>query len=96
MAGYRRRKPLVSFEYGTRIHAPSEGERRFRVVATDSDGQRVFAKFTTEGPGDRVHPPFVAAHRRGLRQAVQGPRRGGAADVGACHEAQAPIGPAVG
>lgn len=48
MAAYRRRKPLVSFEYGTRIYAPSEGEPRHRVVATDADGNRVFAKFTTE------------------------------------------------
>lgn len=38
MAGYRRRKPLVSYEYGTRIYAPSEGEARYRVVATDADG----------------------------------------------------------
>lgn len=48
MAAYRPRKPLVSFEYGTRIYAPSEGEPRHRVVATDADGNRVFAKFTTE------------------------------------------------
>jgi hypothetical protein len=48
MAGYRRRKPLVSYEYGTRIYAPSEGEARYRVVTTDADGRRVFHKFTTE------------------------------------------------
>lgn len=48
MAGYRRRKPLVSYEYGTRIYAPSEGETRYRVVATDADGRRVFHKFSTE------------------------------------------------
>lgn len=48
MASYRRRKPLVSYEYGTRIYAPSEGEPRYRVVATDADGQRVFAKFSRE------------------------------------------------
>jgi integrase len=48
MAGYRRRKPLVSYEYGTRVYAPSEGEPRYRVVATDADGRRVFAKFSRE------------------------------------------------
>jgi integrase len=48
MAGYRRRKPLVSYEYGTRVYAPSEGEPRYRVVATDADDQRVFAKFSSE------------------------------------------------
>ena len=48
MAGHRRRKPLVSYEYGTRVYAPSEGEPRYRVVATDADGQRVFAKFSSE------------------------------------------------
>lgn len=48
MAGHRRRKPLVSFEYGTRIYAPSEGEPRYLVVATDADGRRVFAKFSSE------------------------------------------------
>lgn len=48
MAGNRRRKPLVSYEFGTRIHAPSEGESRFRVVATDADGRRVFHKFSSE------------------------------------------------
>ena len=48
MAGYRRRKPLVSYEYGTRIYAPSDAEARYRVVATDADGQRVFAKFSSE------------------------------------------------
>ena len=48
MVGYRRRKPLVSYEYGTRVYAPSEGEPRHRVVATDADGQRLFAKFSSE------------------------------------------------
>ena len=48
MVGYRRRKPLVSYEFGTRIYAPSEGETRYRVVATDADGRRVFHKFSTE------------------------------------------------
>lgn len=48
MVGYRRRKPLVSYEHGARVYAPSEGEPRYRVVATDADGQRVFAKFSSE------------------------------------------------
>lgn len=48
MAGNRRRKPLVSYEFGTRIYAPSEGEPRYRVVTTDADGRRVFAKFSSE------------------------------------------------
>lgn len=48
MPGYRRRKPLVSYEYGTRVYAPSESEPRYRVVATDADRQRVFAKFSSE------------------------------------------------
>lgn len=44
-----RKKPLVQFEHGTRIYAPSSGERRYRVVARDpSSPARVFAKFATE------------------------------------------------
>jgi integrase len=53
MAGNRRRKPLVSYEFGTRIYAPSEGEPRFRVVATDADGRRVFHKYTSEDAARR-------------------------------------------
>lgn len=48
MAGNRRRKPLVSYEFGTRIYAPSEGESRYRVVATDADGKRAFYKYSSE------------------------------------------------
>ncbi len=50
MAGPTRRyrKPLVSFEYGTRIYAPSPNETRYRVVATDADGQRVQQRVATE------------------------------------------------
>ncbi|MCZ7629653.1 MAG: hypothetical protein M5U19_11645 [Microthrixaceae bacterium] len=49
MAGSRRyRKPLVSFEFGTRIYAPTAAEPRYRVVAPGVDGVRVSQKFTTE------------------------------------------------
>lgn len=41
MAGSRRyRKPLVSFELGTRVYAPTEAEPRYRVVARTPDGVR--------------------------------------------------------
>ncbi len=53
MAGHRRRKPLVSYEFGTRIYAPSAGETRYRVVTTDPDGHRVFYKFSTEDAARR-------------------------------------------
>lgn len=49
MAGRYRKKPLTQFEHGTRIYAPSDGERTYRVVARDpSTGQRIFAKRATE------------------------------------------------
>jgi integrase len=49
MAGSRRyRKPLVSFEFGTRIYAPTEAEPRYRVVARTSDGGRVSTNVVTE------------------------------------------------
>ena len=49
MAGSRRyRKPLVSFEFGTRIYAPTSAEPRYRVVTPGVDGVRVSQKFTTE------------------------------------------------
>ena len=49
MAGSRRyRKPLVSFEFGTRIYAPTTAEPRYRVVSPGVDGVRVSQKFTTE------------------------------------------------
>ncbi len=44
-----RKKPLAVFEYGTRIYAPSAGESRFRVVATDVAGSRVSVKYKFEG-----------------------------------------------
>lgn len=44
----RRRKPLATFEYGTRVYAPSEGQARYRVVATGADGRRTFFKTTSE------------------------------------------------
>jgi integrase len=54
MAGSRRyRKPLVSFEFGTRIYAPTEAEPRFRVVAPGVDGVRVGQKFGTEDAARR-------------------------------------------
>ena len=44
-----RKKPLAQFENGTRIYAPSKGEARYRVVATDPvSGERTFAKLATE------------------------------------------------
>ena len=43
-----RKKPLATFEHGTRIHAPSAGEKRYRVIATDVDGRRVFHKYVRE------------------------------------------------
>lgn len=40
-----RKKPLAQFGNGTRSYAPSSGEPRFRVVATDpATGERIFAK----------------------------------------------------
>lgn len=49
MAGCRRyRKPLVSFEFGTRIYAPTDAEPRYRVVAPGVDGVRVSQQFTAE------------------------------------------------
>ena len=54
MAGSRRyRKPLVSFEFGTRIYAPTAAEPRYRVVAPGVDGVRVSQKFTTEDAARR-------------------------------------------
>lgn len=50
MAGSARRyrKPLVVFEYVTRIYAPSANENRFRVVATDAEGRRVQRRVASE------------------------------------------------
>jgi len=44
MATSRRRRALVTHEYGTRIYAPSPSEPRYRVVSTDADGRRVHYK----------------------------------------------------
>ncbi len=43
-----RKKPLAVFEHGTRIHAPSDGEDCYRVIATDDAGRRLFHKFARE------------------------------------------------
>jgi hypothetical protein len=44
-----RKKPLAQVEHGTRIHAPSPSEARYRVVATDPvSGERIFVKCRTE------------------------------------------------
>ncbi|MGY6499313.1 MAG: hypothetical protein ACXIVQ_00230 [Acidimicrobiales bacterium] len=49
MAGTRRyRKPLVTFEYGTRIYAPPAGEARFRVVSSDAEGRRIQRRVASE------------------------------------------------
>ena len=48
MASRRYRKPLVTFEHGARIYAPSEAEPRYRLIARDADGARLFLKFRTE------------------------------------------------
>ena len=53
MASRRYRKPIVTFEHGTRIYAPSEGEPRYRLIAKDADGARVFQKFHTEDDARR-------------------------------------------
>jgi hypothetical protein len=44
-----RKKPLAQLEHGSRIYAPSAGEARYRVVATDPvSGERIFVKCRTE------------------------------------------------
>jgi integrase len=48
MSRRRYQKPLASFEYGTRLYAPSPGEPRFRVISRDTDGNRVFRRFSDE------------------------------------------------
>lgn len=42
------KKPIASFEYGTRLYAPYEGDIRYRVIVRDTDGQRVFRRFRDE------------------------------------------------
>lgn len=44
----RYRKPLVTFEFGTRIYAPSEAERRYRIISKNPSGGRIFQKFASE------------------------------------------------
>ena len=47
-----RKKPLAQYEFGTRIYAPSGGERRYRVVTVDLvAADRVVHKFTDEDDG---------------------------------------------
>jgi integrase len=54
MAGSRRyRKPLVSFEFGTRIYAPTASENRFRVLAPPVNGTRTNERFVTEDEARR-------------------------------------------
>ena len=43
-----RRKPLATFEHGTRIYAPTPSEDCYRVSATDATGRRVSHKFAVE------------------------------------------------
>ena len=38
------KKPLAQLEHGTRVYAPSTGEARYRVLATDPvSGERIFS-----------------------------------------------------
>ncbi len=49
MAQRNRKRPLVVFEHGTRIYAPSESEHRYRIVARDiTTGERLFLRADTE------------------------------------------------
>ena len=49
MPSRSRKRPLAQFEHGTRIHHPTPGEPRYRVVSTDPvTGARVFAKCGSE------------------------------------------------
>ncbi|MEI2640049.1 MAG: hypothetical protein V9F03_13785 [Microthrixaceae bacterium] len=74
MTGSRRyRKPLVSFEFGTRIYAPTDGEPRYQAVAPGVDGVQVSQKFTTEeDSAATVRSTLVIADRRGVQRDVQG------------------------
>jgi integrase len=49
----RYRKPIITFEHGTRIYAPSPAEVRFRVVATDVEGNRLHRRVATEAEARR-------------------------------------------
>lgn len=49
MASPRRySKPIATFEYGTRIYAPSAKEIRFRIVSTDIEGRRIQERVYSE------------------------------------------------
>jgi integrase len=79
-----RKKPLAVFEAGTRIYAPSRGEPRYRVVATDAEGNRVFHKAASESDA-RARAREIEAH---LASAVPlGPTPSGPRTVGALAEA---------
>jgi len=41
-------KPIATFEHGTKVYGPSDGETRYRVISKDPNGKRVFTRFTTE------------------------------------------------
>lgn len=43
-----RKKPLATFEHGTKLYSPSDGERRYRVVGRDVTGERLYFKFDRE------------------------------------------------
>jgi hypothetical protein len=62
-----RKKPLAVFEHGTRIYAPSPGQPRYRVVATDADDNRVFRSFRAEAAARdkaRELEAYLAANHR--------------------------------
>jgi integrase len=46
-------KPIASFEYGTRVYAPTESKPSYRVIAKDPDGKRIFLRFPTEDEARR-------------------------------------------
>lgn len=49
MATHYRKRPLATFEHGTRIYAPSESERYYRIVATDPlSGKRIYSMAKSE------------------------------------------------
>ncbi|HWL43148.1 MAG TPA: tyrosine-type recombinase/integrase [Ilumatobacter sp.] len=77
MAKRYRKKPLASFEHGTRIYAPSASEHYYRIIATDPlTGKRVYLTATTEaGARDRARElEDRVAHAAELRQPDDGDR----------------------
>ena len=42
------RRPIATFEHGTRVYAPSPGDPMYRVIARRADGGRVFYRLKTE------------------------------------------------